>query len=332
MSLHIMKTARAKLEASRGAGGTPTRLLYFDDGFWQQDVKTVRPQQLRRSYFGYYSATPGTETNTIGMSGIASFEDMVWLANTHIKAVAAGVGAGADKAWAFVPTSATDDIKSANIQFGYSDGISSTQQAAELPYCLGDELTLKWDKTGDGLVTFDSKMVTPSAMIPIDAFTGSLSNRDVQLPSCNQTQVYVDDTTIGDTADNMWIDGQWGLTNGFKNLYTLNNTTAAQDTFRPNARTWKFDGTRYRGGATADFEMAAYKDKAVRKIRILTLGPDLGGSAYQLQLDLYGVYTAMQNAEVDGLGVQKFTLEPIYDPTATTDFRLDLVTPEATIS
>src|SRR5689334_11274355 len=97
MALHIMKTARAVLEASRGAGGTPTRMLYFDDGFVQQDVKTVRPQQLRRSYNGFYSATAGPETNSLGMNGILSFDDLVWLANTHIKAVAAGTGGGADK-------------------------------------------------------------------------------------------------------------------------------------------------------------------------------------------------------------------------------------------
>src|SRR6185369_6636181 len=134
MALHIMKSARAVLEATRGAGGTPTRILYFDDGFWQQDVKTIRPQQLRGSYFGFYSASAGTETNQIGMNGIQSFQDLVWLAQTHIKYVSAPTGAGADRTWAFVPTSASDDIKSALIQFGYIDGLGASQPAASLTY------------------------------------------------------------------------------------------------------------------------------------------------------------------------------------------------------
>lgn len=332
MALHIFKSARAVLEATRGAGGTPTRILYQDDGFIQQDVKTIRPQQLRNSYFGYYAATAGTETNTINRSGILSFNDLVWDANTHIKAVASGTGAGADKLWAFVPTSASDDIKSALIQFAYSDSLGASQPGASVAYCLGNEYTIKWDKTGDGLVTFDSKMVTPKALTQIAAFTGSLSDRTVQLASANGTQVYVDAATIGTTADNYWIDASWTVTNGYKNLYTLNNTTAAQDTFRPVARMWKMEGTRYYAGTVADTEWDAYIAKTVRKIRIKTVGPTLGSTNYIIQLDLYGVYTNMQNAETDGLGVQKFTLEPVYDTTATTDFSLTVTTAEATVT
>lgn len=369
----------------------------------QQDVKTIRPQQLRSSYFGFYSAVAGTETNSLQMSGALSFEDLVWLANTHIKAVSAGTAATgtitsssvanptvittsaphnltsgdsttiaghtgstptingvqtvtvtgastftipvnvsvggtggtftkANINWAFLPTSASDDIKSALIQIGYSDGIGSGQPAAQLPYCLGDELTLKWEKTGDGLVTFDSKMVTPSALTQISAFTGSLSNRTVHLATADTTTVKVDATTIGTTADNYWIDATWTLNNGFKNLYTLNGTTAAQDTFRPTARVWKLDGSRYYGGTVADTEWDAYIAKTPRKIRINTTGASLGGAAYGLTLDVYGVYTNMTWAEVDGLGVQRFTLEPLYDTTATTDFRLDVVSSESAMT
>lgn len=332
MSLRIFKTARAGLEATRGTNVAPTRILYFDEGQHQQEVKTIRPQQLRNSYFGWYSAAPGTETNSLGMSGMVSYDDLIWLGNTHIKAVAAGTGAGSDKTWTFVPTAATDDIKSATVQFGYSDGISATQPGVELGYVLGDELTLKWDKTGDGMVTFDSKMVTPEAAVQISAFTGALSDRTVQLASCNTTVVTIDSATIGTTTDNFWIDAAWTLNNGFKHLYTLNNTTAAQATFRPNARGWKFEGTRYYGGAAADTEWDAYIAKTIRKIRIKTTGPVLGASNYSAQLDLYGVYTDMKWAEVDGLGVQKFTLEPVFDPTASTDFSLTVVNATAAIT
>lgn len=329
MALHIFKSARAALEVTRGTDLTPTRLLYFDEGEHQQDVRTIRPQQLRNSYFGWYSATAGTEVNSAGLRGALSFDDLIWHANTSIKGVASGTGAGADKTWTFTPSAAVDDVKSAAMQFGYSDNIGATRPVVRLNYLLGDELMIKWDKAGDGIVSFDQKFVTPKAAVQLSAFTGALSDRTVQLMSCNSTVVTIDSGTIGTTPDNYWIDAAWTLQNGYKNLYTLNNTTAAQDTFRPNARAWKFEGTRYYAD---DTEWDAYVSKTIRKIRVRTTGPSLGGSAYSATLDLYGVYTDMKTAEVDGLGVQKFTLEPIFDTGVSTDFSLVVVNATASIT
>lgn len=333
MALHIFRSARAALEATRGTDLTPTRLIYQDEIEHQQEVATIRPQQLRNSYVGWYSAAAGTETNTLRRSGALSYNDAVWDMNTHVKAVASGTGAGADKTWTFLPTHTSDDIKSATMQLGYSDGLSATQPGVRLNYCLGDEYRIKWDKKDDdGSVSFASQMVSPKAAAQISAFTGSLSDRTVTLISATGTVVTVDTTTIGTTPDNFWTDVEWTLNNGYRNLYTLNNTTAAQDTFRPNARAWKLAGSRYYAGAVADTEWDAFVAKTPRKVRIKTTGPVLGGSFYSIQLDLYGVYTAMEWGERDGLGMHKFTLEPIYDTTALTDFQVIVVTAEAAIT
>lgn len=330
MALKIFKAARAALEVTRGTSLTPTRLIYFSEGEHQQEVATIRPSTLG-SYFGWRSgASAGTETNELAMSGVVTYDDLIWWANTHIKAVASGTGAGADKTWAFVPSGTTDDIKSATVQIGYSDNIGATRPAVELNYVLGNELTLKWDKqSDDGAVMFDSQMVVPKAATQISAFTGSLSDRVVIPASANTTVVTIDSTTIGTTVDNYWTDVSWTVTNGYKNLFTLNNTTSAIDTFRPEARAWKLEGNRY---YQADTEWDAYIAKTVRKVRIKTTGPVLGGSFYSIQLDLYGVWTEMQFAEADGLGMQKFTLEPVYDTTATTDFSLTVVNATAALT
>jgi hypothetical protein len=174
-------------------------------------------------------------------------------------------------------------------------------------------------------------MVTPKANTQITAFTGALSDRVVIPASANSTVVTVDTTTIGTTVDNYWIDAKWTVQNGYQNLFTLNNTTAAQDTFRPKAREWKLEGTRY---YQLDTEWDAYVSKTVRKFRIQTTGSVIPTTAVNraITLDLYGVYTAMQFAEVNGLGVQKFTLEPVYDTTATTDFSWIVVNDQASIT
>jgi hypothetical protein len=72
----------------------------------------------------------------------------------------------------------------------------------------------------------------------------------------------------------------------------------------------------------------------VRKIRLQTTGPVVGGSNYRIRLDLYGVWDGDQyeKAEVDGLGVEKFVLVPQYDGTATTDFSLEVVNATAAIT
>jgi hypothetical protein len=160
-------------------------------------------------------------------------------------------------------------------------------------------------------------MVSPLAATQITAFTGAAAEGSAYVASSNTTAVTIDTTTIGTTADNYWTDFTWTLTNGYKNLYTLNNTTAAIDTFRPGARTWKLEGNRYYQSKT---EWDAYLAATPRKVRIRSTGPVVGSSTYWITLDLYGVYTSMEWNENDDLGFQKFTLEPYYDGTATTDF------------
>lgn len=329
MSLRAFKSARAGLETTRGTAVTPTRLVYLTDGTHNQEVATIRPEELRNSYFGFYRAAAGNETNSLDFADYMTYTDLIWYSNVHIKAVASGTGAGADKTWTFTPSAATDDLKSATIQFGYSDGIGATQPAVELRYCLGEEFTLSFDKSSEGLNTISSRLITPKAATQISAFTGVLSDRTRELATAAQTRVYIDASTIGTTSDNDVTSVSWTLTNGFVNLQTLNNTSAAQDTFRPNPRRWTATITRYYRN---DTEWDAYVNKTVRKIRVRALGPTLGASNYKVDLDLYGVYTARTETEVDGLGMEQFTLEPVYDTTATTDFSLVVVNADATIT
>ncbi len=330
MALKIFKSARAALEASRGSDTTPVSALEFTDAFHQQQVQTIRPPKLSGSYFAYRSAAAGTETNTLEMSGPLGYDMGIWLANTHVKAVASGTGGGADKTWTFTPTSGSDDIKSASVQIGYSDGIGASQPAVKILSVLGDELSIKWDKTGDGQVTYSSKMVSPTTATQLSAFTGAAAAiGSAYICSSSTTTVTIDTTTMGTTTDSKWTDLTFTLTNGFQNLYTLNNSTSATATYRPKPRVWKLEGSRYYDAKT---EWDAYVAKTERKVRIKSTGPVVGASNYSFQLDLYGVYTEMTWVESDDLGFQKFTLEPYYDTTATTDFGIVIVSALASIT
>lgn len=320
MALKIFKSGREGIDATRTAAATAmAHALEFDTAFWQQDVQTIRPLRLTGSYEGYNTAAAGTETNTLEMSGVLSYDMALWLGQVFCKGAVTGVkGVGVDYLWTYLPTHTSDDLSSFSSQFGYSDGIGATAPVVTLKNLLGDSLAITFDKSGEGLVTYDAKFVTPNAAVQTTAFTGAAAAiGSTYVASANTTAVTIDTTTIGTTADTYWSSLKWTLDNGFQNLYTLNNTTSATATFRPGPVGWKLEGSRYYANKT---EWDCYIAKTPRKVRIKSVGPTIGSSTYYIQLDLYGVYTAMKNEEQNDLGFQTFTLEGVYDTTATSSY------------
>lgn len=330
MALRAFKNARAGLETTRGTNVAPTRGVPFTEGTHNQDVETIYPVELRNSLFGHYAGDAGTETNSFEFSGNMGYAALIEWLNLHVKAVASGTGAGADKTWTFLPLGSADDVKTATVQWGYSDSIGATRPAWEVGYCMGNELTLGWDKSpGTPGATFRSTLLSAEAATQISAFTGvgTYTAENGGLVKAVNTAVTIDATTIGTTADTDVLSAEWTLQTGPVNLYTLNNTTAAQDTLRPNPWDWEARIRRYYRN---DNEVDAYVAKTIRKMRVKTTGPVLGGSFYSIQLDLYGKYTARSWAEVDGLGIEEFTLKPIFDATLGADFQVILVNDQAT--
>jgi hypothetical protein len=328
MALRVFTAARGGLETVRGTPVTPTRIMYAEEWAHEQGKTIIRSPELRNSYFPVFSASQGPESNTVTASGRLSYDDLIDWANMHIKAVAAGTGAGADKTWTFTPAAAVDDLKSKTLQLGYADTIALAP-AVSLPGLLGNELQLTFSKEDDAAVRFRSQLVTASAATQITAFTGSLTDRTVTTASAINTLVYADAATIGTTADANFRTVEWTLNNGLVNLFTLNNSSSATATLRPNHRTWTATLTRYFAN---DSEWDAYMSAAIRKIRVRTVGPTLGASNYKIDLDLYGVYTARTIVEVDGIKMEQLTLEPVYDTTAATDFGLVVVNATAAIT
>jgi hypothetical protein len=310
MALETLLTARAALESARGTSLTPTRLVYFTDGSHSQDVATIRPSEKRASYIEAFRAYPGIERNGLQFSGPLTFEQAVWWANLHVKAVASGTGASADKTWTFNPTLTTAPLKSATIQFGYADSIGATRPVWEIPGCLGEELTITWPK--DDTVRFASSLMTHKGATQLSAFTGSLTDVVTIDALGTGTVVYIDTTTIGTTADPNILDAEFTLTNGYVYLDTLNGTANATSLLRPSPRSWRLNVTRYYAD---DTELDLFLTKAVRKVRIKTTGPLIPTTAVNntITLDLYGVWEVSDKAEVDGLGVAKMTLAPIYE-------------------
>ncbi len=328
MALRVFTSARAALEVTRGTDLTPTRLVYAEEFTHEQDRQTIRPMELRNSYEGAFQASAGVETNTLSMSGRMSSDDLIWWANLFVAPLASGTGAGADKLWAFVPSLSSDNVKTATVQLGYADTIA-TAPGVRLNYCLGNTFNLHFEKNDDGAVMFEGSFFIGSAATQITAFTGTLSDRVVTPMSSNNTQLYVDATTIGTTVDNNIVSLDWTLDLGPVAFYALDGTTAANAIYRPKHRTWT--ATIVRRYAN-DTEWDIYVSKAERKVRARTTGGPLGATTYSATLDLYGAYTGRTWSDVDGIITESLTLEPLYDTTAAGSFSLLVTNATAAIT
>jgi hypothetical protein len=324
--------ARAGLETTRGTNVAPTRGIPFTSGAHIEDIDLIYPEELRNNLFGHYAADVGTEVNALEFEGIFDFNYAHWWSNVHIAALATPTGAGADRTWTFLPSGTADNLKSATMQIGHTDGIGATQPALELGYLLGDQLTLRWEKApGQTGLTFRSRLITPEAAQQISAFTGvgTYTAQTGGYAKAIGTALTIDTTTIGTTADVNVLSLEWTLNAGFTNLYTLNNSAAAQDTFRTGLWGWTATVRRY---VRNDTEWDARRAGTTRKIRLTTLGPVLGSSNYSIALDLYGKYSGRTTSHVDGLQVEELTLVPVYDATLGADFRMVIVNDQTTVT
>lgn len=328
MALQVFQTARAALEVTRGTDLTPTRLIYGESFTHNHEVATIRPEELRNSYEGFFSASAGPEKSTLEIAGRVSYDDLIWYGNLFFAPLASGTGAGADKTWTFTPSNTTDNVKTATVQLGYSDTIA-TAPGVKLNFVMGDELNLHWEKNADGAATFNASFMTAKAMTQITAFTGSLSDRSVILASANNTSVFIDTATIGTTTDPLVTAVDYTLSLNPVPFYTLDATTAANSIYRPQHRTWSATITRQYNAAT---HLTAFQNKTVQKIRCRTLGPVLGSGNYKIDLDMYGVWTGRSWADVDGIITEELTLEPVFDTTTSTSTSLVVVNATTSIT
>ena len=320
----VFTSARAALEATRGTDLTPTRIIYAESFELDHTVATIRPEELRASYEGFFSAAAGPERSVVTMSGRASYEDLIWHANHFYKALAAASsGAPPSAVWTFTPTNTSDDVKTHTLQLGDSAAIG-TSPGVKLNYGMGQTFNLHYEKNDDGALTFNATYMYAKALAQITAFTGALSDRVTTPVSCNNTVVKIDTTTIGTTTDTQVTAVDFTLNLNPVPFYALDGTLAAQATYRPAHRTWSATITRQYNVAT---EFTAYVAKSVRKIRVLTTsGTNI------VQQDMYGVWTGRKYAEVDGIVTEELTLEPVFDTATSTSTSLVVTNNVATIT
>ena len=326
--LTVFTSARAALESTRGTDLTPTRIIYGESFTLDHSVATIRPEELRASYEGFFQAAAGPERSVVTVTGRVSYDDLIWWANLGWKAVASGTGAGADKTWTFVPTNTSDHVKTCTLQLGDSAAIA-TSPGVKLNYGMLDTFNIHYEKNDDGAATFSGTILFAKALTQITAFTGSLTDRVTVPASCNNTVVKIDTATIGTTTDSAVTAVDFTLNNNPVPFYALDGTLAAQAVYRPRHRMWTAQITRQYNAAT---EFTAYVAKTIRKVRVETTGAVLGGSNYKITQDMYGVWTGRTYDQTDDIITEVLTLEPVFDTGTSSSTSLVVVNATASIT
>jgi hypothetical protein len=330
--LQVFTAAYAALETVRGTDLTVTRKIYGESFGLDHTVATIRPEELRGSYEGFFQVAAGPERSVVNVSGRVSYDDIIWWANLGWKAVASGTGAGTDKTWTFVPTNTSDDVKTTTMQLGDINAIA-TSPGVKLNYGMLDSFNIHYEKNDDGAATFSGSILFAKALTQITAFTGGPPADRVTVPvSCNNTVIKIDTTTIGTTSDPLVTSVDFTLNLNPVPFYALDGTLAAQAVYRPAHRTWKAEITRQYNAAT---EFSAYVAKTIRKVRVVTTSSTIiAGSAvpYSLTQDMYGVWTDRKYADVDGIVTEVLTLEPVFDTGTSSSTSLIAVNATAAIT
>jgi len=322
-ALHTLYSLRSAIEGTKGTDLTPTRILYPTSGEETRSVGSIAIQPLRNSYRPTTLVYPGIDKTGLKVEGPFLYDEQAFWMSLAVKGGLSGTGGGADKTWAFLPTAATDDVKSATFQYGWVGGPTLWK----LNYCQVDKYAIHFAK--DKEITYSAEVVSPRIPTDIGSFTGALSDL-VHVGAVGPLwQTYIDASTIGNTADPLVVSADWELDKGTTTTYPANATGYGVDVVRAKAENWKLTLTRIYG---TNAERTVLITKAEQKIRLKVLGPALGGSNYTLQLDCYGYVDDISWAETDGVVSEKVTILPLFDVTATSDYVISLVNSLAAIT
>lgn len=328
MATRVLQKVQGALESTAGTFANATRKLYGEEITHERTIASIRPTYMDGTYNANRAVYEGIETNAFTITGPFAFDQSTFWFSAGIGSASAS-GTAAPYTWTFNAASTADTTRSFSLEYAWSDGGASVPPSFRVPGNKVDTLSINWVK--DSAVTFEVGVVSFKGMTQGTAISASPSDTVEQHALGVNTTVYIDGTAaIGTTADSNVAAASLEITNGFVRRFGLDGayTGSALD------RTAKTDAvltmTRH---FQNDTELDAWEAKDLRKVRIVTTGPTLGGGTYELRVDFYGVIDEIVQADVDGSVAQEITLRPYVDgSTVTVPFTVVLKNNTSTIS
>lgn len=318
----LTKTVRYGIEATRGTGVTCTNIWDVSDVEWDIIPPKIRSGNLTGGVYASNVVTAGVLIPRVRLKFASlNFDRIQRLLACAVDGSITSTGAGANKSWGTVKPPAvstggalTEALKSLTLEFGYANP-SAANPAHKTTGNVIDRLKFVFGP--NGFVSGEADFVSIGAVTDLTAYSGTLSPDTVTaVPDFSGYLFYVDDTTIGTTADTTIIGGEveWkGFVSPADNGKRLSISRQAE---------WTAKLTRF--WEAADM-LANSRTGAEKKVRMLVNGAVLGSGTYSFGVDLYGYADAVDRGEISGFRSEEISLVPKRDVTLGSDISFSLV-------
>lgn len=319
----ILRKFQSGTEATRGTLVPATRIIYADiTPSYDRPIQEFPDRsgtffQRRRVAYG---------RPTIGFTGtdLVTFEDLALWMQMGIKGGVVGVTDGGTPpayTYNFLPSPATDDIKSWTLEFNEPGNVYIATQV------MMNTWTLRVAPDDNGGWMLDFEMIARDWTT--GAYTGALSDRTTEVVRAPGTKAYIDTTTVGTTQVlGKVIDYSLAANqNVHMKAFMEDDGAWAANKVGRGART--YDLTMQMEFDT-DAEFANYRNtNAVeRKIRIEREGSQIHGTSVtnkRVRVDTYGYWRSIGFGDRDGNLTATMGLQGFYDSGASADARVEVV-------
>lgn len=213
----ILTLQQAGIETTRGTGVAATRKLYG-----QLTPSLTRTLVFYNSQTGTYeqrrAPAYGRTKPTFSYVEECTYEDLPWWAQFFMKGGVTGATDGnATPAYlyTFVPSTATDDLKSMSLEFNESGNPYESDQVMALT------VTLRMDSDNDQEPAWMMDVSLIGRDWEVTTYTGSIADRTRECINARGTQLFIDDAggTIGTTQKTGSLIScsiTWNLATNFK--------------------------------------------------------------------------------------------------------------------
>lgn len=322
------------IETTPGTALACTAIQPLLGGWLKEHVERHAPDEQRYSFIPTYRNY--AVKNFVELPGITiapTFRDLSWWGCLFWKGLGAGgppkvsTGTVRDTTaydYTFTPTIATDDLQTATLEVG--DDVQNYQ----IPFVLGNRITLGWAVNGDLTVSMD--LLGQRAVEA--AKTAALSAVGDEQINGALTTVTVDTASaIGTTSVLTVQQMQMVWDNGWAQEFVLDGNIYPRGAHRGATKKCTIEATLLFNSATE--YNTYYRTSAIgtqRKWRISTLGTLAGAAtAYrELRVDGYVIYDDADFDTINGQRAVKFSGHTEYAAAATHDQQVRLTTAAAT--
>lgn len=304
-------------ESTPGTSVAAVRRVMNEPG--SVDLSPIERDTIRRRYPGSlatsHQSSPGLQRAGIAYESRGYYDELA-LDLTMFFGNATITGASADKTWAFTAPDASDTLRRCTYEIG---GRDTWAEEEELAGCVGNTLTITWNKSDDWMEAIDLM-----AMRNVQAAkTAAIGAPSTLVPILGRyTRVWIDPTTIGTTSYGRGISGEIRLESGLSRRYGTDGNDYPNRIALIGPRVAgmslivEYDATTLR---------TAWRNGTVQKVRVSAPGPSLGSTAYNAIFNMVGTFDTNQIDEDDGIATLALDLVAEYDSGLGADVTASIV-------